>query len=67
MAARKPGKVGKVRAIRRGYYDGVLREEGEVFDNTLGFPTTSEKPDTWFADASKPGEAEEQTDLDAMA
>lgn len=43
-----------VKATARGHY-GQLREEGEVFENTLGLP--AEK--TWFKAAKEPAAAED--------
>lgn len=43
-----------VKATARGHY-GQLREEGEVFENTLGLP--AEK--TWFKAAKEPASAED--------
>ncbi|MGJ7508683.1 hypothetical protein [Variovorax sp. GT1P44] len=47
-------KSTKVRARERGYYNGLLVEEGETFDNTLGLDTFPTDPHSWFEDAKKP-------------
>lgn len=50
-----------VKAIERGYYDGVVREVGEVFTNTLNLPTRGEgegyDPYSWFAEVQETAEA----------
>lgn len=43
----------KVRARERGYYNGVLVEEGETFSNTLGLEVFPDDKTCWFEEAKK--------------
>jgi hypothetical protein len=58
-------KVGMVKALEKGYYDGVIRDAGAVFPNTLGLKTKGEGPDydptAWFVatDAQPPADSDD--------
>lgn len=64
---RQAGAPRRVKALEMGYYDGVIREEGAVFDNTLGLLPKGEgpgfDPNAWFVAADKKAVVDDADDM----